>query len=93
MTNMYGARGVTTLLSAMSAVVLLSLFACARGTPPARSQTSPTVLVAHPADTPTVFTDSALFRVMCVEADSGLTARGRRCTPRDQSLLLFRRKP
>jgi hypothetical protein len=93
MANAYGAQGVTTLLSGMSAVVLLTLVACARGTPPARSEATPAVLVAHPADTPTVFTDSALFRVMCVEADSGLTARGRRCTPRDQSLRIRPRKP
>ena len=95
MANAYGARGVTTLRSAMSAIALLTLVACARGTPPARSQATPAALVAHPTDTPTVFTDSALFRVMCVEADSGLTHLGRRCTPRNQSppARVFRRPP
>jgi hypothetical protein len=34
---------------------------------------------------PTVFTDSALFRRVCVEADSGLTPGVGRCTPRDQA--------
>lgn len=32
----------------------------------------------------TVFTDTALFRRICLEADSGLTPAVRRCTPRDQ---------
>ena len=32
----------------------------------------------------TVFTDSALFRQTCLEADSGLTMAAQRCTPRDQ---------
>jgi len=35
----------------------------------------------------TVFTDPALYRRVCAEADSGLTAASRRCTPRDQSAL------
>ena len=38
----------------------------------------------------TVFTDSALYRQHCLEADSGLTAASRRCTPRDQN---FRKVP
>ena len=50
MANAYGARGVTTLRSAMSAIALLTLVACARGTPPARSQATPAALVAHPTD-------------------------------------------
>jgi hypothetical protein len=32
----------------------------------------------------TIFTDTALFRRTCMEADSGLTPAARRCTPRDQ---------
>ena len=32
----------------------------------------------------TIFTDTALFRRTCLEADSGLTLPARRCTPRDQ---------
>ena len=38
----------------------------------------------------TVFTDTALFRRVCAEADSGLTpATARRCTPRDQSVRML----
>ena len=39
----------------------------------------------------TVFTDTALFRRLCVEADSGLSPAIGRCTPRDQSRLPIRR--
>jgi hypothetical protein len=34
----------------------------------------------------TIFTDTALFRRTCIEADSGLTPAARRCTPRDQGV-------
>jgi len=34
----------------------------------------------------TIFTDSALFRRTCTQADSGLTPRVGRCTPRDQGV-------
>lgn len=36
----------------------------------------------------TVFTDTLLFKQLCIEADSGLTARTNRCTPRDQAATL-----
>ena len=36
------------------------------------------------SDEPTVFTDSALFRELCLESDSGLTMSVGRCTPRHQ---------
>jgi hypothetical protein len=39
----------------------------------------------------TVFTDTALFRERCIEADSGLSMRTGRCTPRDQPAVF--RKP
>ena len=36
---------------------------------------------------PNLFTDPALFRRLCAEADSGLTAKtAGKCTPRDQSV-------
>lgn len=35
-----------------------------------------------------VFTDSALFRRVCIQADSGLTPAAGRCTPRDQSVRI-----
>jgi hypothetical protein len=36
----------------------------------------------------TVFTDSALFRRICTQADSGLTLATGRCTPRDQGVRI-----
>jgi hypothetical protein len=53
--------------------------ACVRKTP------APTPLQALKTDR-TVFTDTALFRRVCLEADSGLTPSGARCTPRDQGV-------
>lgn len=41
---------------------------------------------AQSASSGTVFTDPALYRQLCLEADSGLTAKSGRCTPRDQGL-------
>ena len=41
----------------------------------------------------TVFTDTALYRKLCVEADSGLTPKSGRCTPRDQGLRRVRPLP
>lgn len=34
----------------------------------------------------TIFTDTALYRQICVEADSGLTPASGRCTLRDQGV-------
>ena len=36
----------------------------------------------------TIFTDTALFRRTCIEADSGLTPAIGRCTPRDQRVRI-----
>jgi hypothetical protein len=41
----------------------------------------------------TMFTDTALFRRLCVEADSGISPEQGRCTPRDQGLQLIRLIP
>ncbi len=41
----------------------------------------------------TVFTDTALFRERCAEADSGLTPKVGRCTPRDQGIRIAQPKP
>ena len=57
--------------------------ACAR--PPERSATG--------SASGTVFTDSALFRQTCLEADSGLTMAAQRCTPRDQGAYPPPREP
>lgn len=74
-------------LAALSAGVLAG---CARKAPPtADSATSPAAPAGASAGA-TVFTDTAMFRRICAEADSGLTpATARRCTPRDQSLRML----
>ena len=41
----------------------------------------------------TVFSDTALYRDRCVEADSGLTASSGRCTLRDQGRRVERVSP
>ena len=41
----------------------------------------------------TVFTDTALFRERCAEADSGLTPKVGRCTPRDQGIRIAQPRP
>ena len=53
------------------------LLACTRPQAPPRAQRAA-------AAERTVFTDTALFRRICAEADSGVTATAGRCTPRDQ---------
>ena len=67
--------------------VMLSAIACGRT--PARDAEAisplPSPETAKGA-VRTVFTDTALFRQNCTEADSGLSARAGRCTPRDQSV-------
>jgi len=46
---------------------------------PARTRATPIAAAER-----TVFSDTALYRAQCVEADSGLTAASGRCTLRDQ---------
>lgn len=70
--------------------LLIGLAGCAGSQPPVRDR-APTTSRATEVAARTVFTDSALFRERCVEADSGLTLGVGRCTPRDQALRL--RKP
>jgi hypothetical protein len=77
------------------------LVGCARSRPPADTLTSSTLLRDTALYTtfvsefgPTVFTDTALFRQVCSEADSGLTAKtAGKCTPRDQRVRLRRAAP
>jgi hypothetical protein len=80
---------------ALGALTLYVLMAgCARGKPPADSLRSATLLkdtagygTTFGESARSVFTDTALFRRVCTEADSGMTARtAGKCTPRDQSL-------
>jgi hypothetical protein len=76
---------------AVAALGASMLAGCARKTPPptADSATGPAALRSA-ATGATVFTDTAMFRRVCAEADSGLTpASARRCTPRDQSLRML----
>jgi hypothetical protein len=49
----------------------------------------PKLLASNSA--PTVFTDSAIYRLQCKEADSlkTLTPIPRRCTPRDQRVKIY----
>lgn len=67
------------------AAAVLTVFALATGAG-CRPQQGPTSDSEQPptAREATVFTDTALYRRLCVEADSGLTPASRRCTPRDQ---------
>ena len=60
-------------------VALVVSAACAPHTP----ENAP-VSGSASASERTVFTDTALYRLHCLQADSGLTASSRRCTPRDQ---------
>ena len=62
-------------------LIIASAGACTR---PGRSNAPNRTQVAAVVDR-TIFTDSALFRRVCTQADSGLTPRVGRCTPRDQA--------
>jgi hypothetical protein len=64
------------------ALIAASLGACAR---PAHSG-NPAGLQTGAAADRTVFTDSALFRRVCTQADSGLAPAVGRCTLRDQGV-------
>jgi len=46
---------------------------------------------SFPISARTVFTDSAIYRVQCMEADSlkNLTPIPRKCTPRDQRVKIY----
>jgi hypothetical protein len=74
------------------------LAGCARGKPSASAHPSATLLIDTTTYTrmvaESVFTDTALFRQVCAEADSGLTSRtAGKCTPRDQGGLGRRPRP
>ena len=63
-----------------SVLTLYAVVACSQSTP----AKSPSGNVSPLEQVKTVFTDTALFRRICMQADSGLTPAARRCTPRDQ---------
>ncbi|MDP1858579.1 MAG: hypothetical protein Q8K82_07910 [Gemmatimonadaceae bacterium] len=67
--------------------MMLSAIACGRTSARDAEDVSPVPSAESRTGAPrTVFTDTALFRQNCTEADSGLSARAGRCTPRDQSV-------
>ena len=70
-------------------VVLGAATACV---PSNQSGTVP-VTTGSSSATRTVFTDTVLFRERCVEADSGLTPKIGRCTPRDQGIRIAQPRP
>jgi hypothetical protein len=57
------------------------------GCRPSHPLVSSPVLASRNAER-SVFTDAALFRKLCMEADSGLGPAARRCTPRDQRVQI-----
>jgi hypothetical protein len=74
-----------SVLRAAAAVSITLSTACARGP---SERLSPETAQADGATRrvgANVFTDTALYRRVCLEADSGLTPASRRCTARDQS--------
>jgi hypothetical protein len=70
----------TRAVAAAAAILGLTASAACRPRPDRAADTSQRAAGAR-----TVFTDSALYRQVCAEADSGMTPASRRCTPRDQS--------
>ena len=56
-----------------------------------RPQAAPSAKFPVPATARTVFTDSALFRAQCKEADSlkKLSPIPQKCTPRDQRVKIY----
>jgi hypothetical protein len=85
-------RGVRAARPVLALAVLGAgaLAGCARKAPPAADSAAGRAAPASAAAGATIFTDTALFRRVCAEADSGLTpATARRCTPRDQGLRML----
>ena len=80
MTNRYPAA----LRTSGMGILLLVLAACV---PSGHSGTVP-IGGGSGSAARTVFTDTALFRERCVEADSGLTPKIGRCTLRDQGIRI-----
>jgi hypothetical protein len=70
-----------SLFVAIGLALAASATACARPNAGASAAGSAPDSVAR-----TVFSDTALYRQRCIQADSGLTPASRRCTPRDQGV-------
>lgn len=56
-----------------------------------RPEATHSVNFPNPASARTVFTDSVIYRVQCMEADSlkTLSPIPRKCTPRDQRVKIY----
>ena len=72
-------RRSTGVLRPLGLLGVPCVLACAAHRPPARASAAPRAITER-----TVFSDTALYRAQCVEADSGLTAASGRCTLREQ---------
>ena len=68
---------------AAAATLAASAAGCARSAPESPSP-APSARGTATAARATIFTDTALFALHCMQADSGLTPAVGRCTPRDQ---------
>jgi hypothetical protein len=67
-----------------ASILVVTIVGCARPIQP-----SVGAVVQSPSTAErTVFTDSAIFRRVCTQADSGLTLAIGRCTPRDQRVRI-----
>jgi len=83
---MRDSRWHMSLRAGLPALGVAALAGCARHHPPSAVGTSEvSAMGAH-----TVFTDTAMFRRICTQADSGSTPAIGRCTPRDQGLRIQR---
>lgn len=72
-------RRSNSVLPALGLFVVPCTLACGAHRAPGRASAASIATAEH-----TVFSDTALYRAQCVEADSGLTAASGRCTLRDQ---------
>lgn len=73
--------------SPKSLFVAIGLALAASATACARPNAGPSAAESAPDSAErTVFSDTALYRQRCIQADSGLTPASRRCTPRDQGV-------
>ena len=83
---MCDSRSPVSLRTGFVVLAVAALAGCARPKPPSAVG----VREASATGTHTVFTDTAMFRRVCTQADSGLTPAIGRCTPRDQGLRIQR---
>ena len=85
---MRDSRSPVSLRAGLALLVVSTLAGCARPNPPSAVGARE----VSATGTHTVFTDTAMFRRICTQADSGLTPAIGRCTPRDQGIHIQRRR-